>query len=78
MMNKTRAIAYCEELNATLPLPASLLEYEVFSNFSSPEKAWIGISDPSNSGETDNWRDFRNKKPLFIKLRVQIFEKKLV
>ena len=69
-MNQTRAIEYCKKLNATLPLPVSLLEFEVFSNFSRPDNAWIGISDPSNSGKNENWRDFQNKKPVYVKLRV--------
>ena len=62
-MNQTRAMQYCKELNATLPLPVSLLEFEAFSNFSSPHKAWIGISDPSNSGKKENWRNVQNKNP---------------
>ena len=73
-MNQTRAIEYCKKLNATLPLPVSLLEFEVFSNSSGPGNAWIGISDPSNSGKKENWRDFRDKKPAYVKLRVQILE----
>ena len=70
IMNKTRATEYCRERNATLPLPASLLEFEVFSNFSSPDKAWIGISDPMKSGKKENWRDAENKQPYYIKSRV--------
>ena len=70
IMNHTRAIQYCGKLNATLPLPVSLLEFEVFSNFSGPEKAWIGISDHSNSGKRENWRDIENKQPAYIKKRV--------
>ena len=77
-MNQTRAIEYCKKLNATLPLPVSLLEFEVFSNFSRPNNAWIGISDPSNSGKNENWRDFQNKKPVYVKLRVQIFKEILL
>ena len=69
-MNQTRAVEYCTELNATLPLPASLLEFEVFSNFSKPNKTWIGISDPSNSGKKENWRDVQNKLPAYVKERV--------
>ena len=69
-MNQTRAMQYCKELNATLPLPVSLLEFETFSNFSGPDKAWIGISDPSGSGKRENWRDVQNKKPVYVKLRV--------
>ena len=33
--------------------------------------AWIGISDPFNSGKRENWRDAKNKKPIFIKSRVK-------
>ena len=71
-MNQTRAIEHCEKLNATLPLPISLLEFEVFSNFSSPdisspEKAWIGISDPYKTGRRISWRDFENEQPLYVK-----------
>ena len=66
-MNQTRAMEYCEKLNATLPLPVSLLEFEVFSNLSSPHKTWIGISDPLNSGRKINWRDFQNKQPAYVK-----------
>ena len=62
---------YCKEINATLPLPASFLEFEAFSDFSSPHKAWIGLSDPSNSGNKENWRDVRNKKPAYVKPRVK-------
>ena len=69
-MNQTRAVDYCRQLNATLPLPLSLLEFEVFSNFSSPEKAWIGISDSSNSGIKENWRDIENNKPAYVKTSV--------
>ena len=69
-MNKTLATAYCEKRNATLPVPLSLLEFEVFSNFSKPNKTWIGISDPLNSGKTENWRDAKNKKPTYVKQRV--------
>ena len=72
-MNQTRAIQYCRELNATLPLPVSLLEFEVFSNFSGPEMAWIGISDPSKSGKGENWKDVENKQPDYVKTRVDIF-----
>ena len=43
-MNQTKAVEYCTKLNATLPLPVNILEFEAFSNFSGPEKAWIGIS----------------------------------
>ena len=74
IMNQTRAIEYCQELNATLPIPLSLLEFEVFSNFTSPDKAWIGISDPSSSGKKENWRDIRNVRPNYIKLRVCTFK----
>ena len=74
-MNQTRAIQYCKELNATLPLPISLLEFEVFSNFSSPKKAWLGLSDPSKSGKKKNWRDVQNKNPTYVKQRVQNFNK---
>ena len=70
IMNQTRAIDYCRKLNATLPLPVSLLEFEVFSIFSGPEKAWIGISDPLKSGKKENWKDVENKQPTFIKIRV--------
>ena len=70
LMNQTRAMNYCKELNATLPLPVSLLEFEVFSNFSSPDKAWIGISDTSNSGKEENWVDVENKQPAFVKKMV--------
>ena len=70
IMNRTRAIEYCTKLNATLPLPMSLLEFEVLSNFSSPDQAWIGISDPSNSGKKEYWRDARNKQPAFVKPKV--------
>ena len=69
-MNQTRAMQYCKDINATLPLPVSLLEFEAFSNFSRPHKAWIGISDPSGSGKRENWRDVQNKKPVYVKLRV--------
>ena len=69
-MNQTRAIDYCRQLNATLPLPVSLLEFEVFSSFSGPKKAWIGVSDTSKSGRKENWKDVENKKPKFIKTRV--------
>ena len=69
-MNQTTAMAYCEKLNATLPLPLSLLEFEVFSSFSKPNKTWIGISDSSNSGKKENWRDAKNKKPTYVKKRV--------
>ena len=69
-MNQTRAMQYCKELNATLPLPVSLLEFETFSNFSGPDNAWMGIYDPSKSGKKKNWRDFANKRPAFVKLKV--------
>ena len=72
-MNQTRAMQYCKELNATLPLPVSLLEFEALSNFSSPHKAWIGMSDPSNSGKRESWRDVQNKKPVYVKQRVKTF-----
>ena len=61
IMNQTRAIEYCNELNATLPLPLSLLEFEAFSNFSSPNKAWIGISDPSVSAKKEKWKSIHKK-----------------
>ena len=70
IMNQTRAVEYCTKLNATLPLPVSLLEFEGFSNFSGPEKAWIGISDPSNSGIRENWKDVENRQPVYVKSRV--------
>ena len=66
-MNQTRAIEYCKALNATLPLPVSLLEFEVFSNFSSPHKAWTALSDPFNTGRKLNWRDLENKQPAYVK-----------
>ena len=69
-MNQTRAIQYCKEINATLPLPVSLLEFEAFSNFSSPKKAWLGISDPTNSGRKENWKDDQNNKSVYVKSRV--------
>ena len=73
-MTQTRAIEYCKDINATLPLPVSLLEFETFSNFSGPDKAWIGISDPSNSGKKENWRDGHNKKPAYVKPRVKTLD----
>ena len=72
-MNLTKATEYCKELNATLPLPVSLLEFEVFSNFSSPDKAWISISDPLNSGRKENWKDIENNRPPYVKARVYSF-----
>ena len=72
-MNQTRAIQYCRELNATLPLPVSLLEFEVFSSFSGPEKAWIGIIDPLNSGKKENWKDVDNRQLSYVKTRVYAF-----
>ena len=51
----------------------SLLEFEVFSNYSKPNKTWIGINDPSNSGKKENWRDVNNKKTAYVKQRVQDF-----
>ena len=69
-MNHTRAIDYCRQFNATLPLPVSLLEFEVFSNFSGPEKAWIGVSDPSKSWNKESWKDAENKQRVFIKIMV--------
>ena len=69
-MNQTKALQYCKNLNATLPLPVSLLEFEVFSNLFGPEKAWLGINDPSNSGKRENWKDSQNKNPVYIKPRV--------
>ena len=71
MMNQTKAMNYCRERYATLPLPLSLLELNFFSDFSSPKKAWIGISDPANSGKKENWRDVQNKKPVYVKLMVK-------
>ena len=76
-MTQPTAIAYCKKLNATLPLPLSLLEFEVFSNFSKPNKTWIGISDPSNSGKEENWRDVNNKKPAYVKRRVKTIDELL-
>ena len=73
-MNQTRAMQYCKDINATLPLPVSLLEFQAFSNFSRPHKAWIGISDPSNSGKKKNWRDGQNKKPAYVKPRVKTLD----
>ena len=75
-MNQTKAIEYCRKLNATLPLPVSLLEFEVFSNFSGPKKAWIGVNDPLNSGKTENWRNLENKQPTYIKTGVYILSSK--
>ena len=75
-MNQTKAIEYCAERNATLPLPVSLLEFEGFSNFSRShwydpiDSVWIGISDPSRSGNKDSWRDVNNKQPAFVKSMV--------
>ena len=69
-MDQTKAVEYCKELNATLPLPASLMEFEAFSNFSSPNKAWIGISDSLNSGKKENWKNVENKRPTYVKVRV--------
>ena len=69
-MNQTSAMQYCKDFNATLPLPVSLLEFEVFSNFSSPDKTWIGISDPSSSGKKENWKDVENKQPVYVKPKV--------
>ena len=66
-MNLPTAIKYCKKLNATLPLPLSLLEFKTFSNYSKPNKTWIGISDPSNSGKKENWRDVQNKKAAYVK-----------
>ena len=66
-MNQTSAIEYCKELNATLPLPVSLLEFETLSNFSNPHNAWIDLSDPFNTGKKMNWRDFENKQPDYVK-----------
>ena len=74
-MNQTRAIEYCQELNATLPLPVSLLEFEAFSNFSNPNAAWIGISDPSNSGKRENWRGVTKKQLDYVKPRFEILKK---
>ena len=73
-MNQTKAIEYCRKVNATLPLPVSLLEFEVFSNFSGPEKAWIGIIDPSKSGKREDWKDVENRKPDFVKTRVNFYD----
>ena len=73
-MNQIRAIDHCKGLNATLPSPVSLLEFEVFSNFSNPHKAWIGIRDPSNSGKKENWRGVQSNQPIYVKSRVQKFE----
>ena len=70
VMNQTSAMQYCKDFNATLPLPVSLLEFEVFTNFSSPDKTWIGISDPSNSGKKENWKDVENKQPVYVKPKV--------
>ena len=64
------AIKHCEKLDATLPSPLSLLEFEVFSNFSKPNKTWTSISDPLNSGKKENWRDVQNKLPAYVKERV--------
>ena len=69
-MNQTRAVEYCRELNATLPLPVSLAEFEAFSNFSSPGKAWIGLRDSSNSGIKENWKDVENNQPVYVKKKV--------
>ena len=66
-MNQNRAMQYCKELNAKLPLPVSSLEFEAFSKFSSPYTAWIGMSDPSNSGKKENWKDVQNEKPAYVK-----------
>ena len=66
-MNQTRAGEYCKTLNATLPLPISLLEFEMFSNFSSPHKAWIGVSDPLNTGQKLSWIDIENRQPAYVK-----------
>ena len=72
-MNQPTARAYCEKLNAKLPLPLSLLEFETFSNFSKPESTWIGISDRSNRGKKENWKDFKDKKPAYVKEWLQKF-----
>ena len=72
-MKQIRAAENCKELNATLPLPISLLEFEVFSNFSSPHKAWIGVSDPLNTGRKMSWTDFENKQPAYVKSMVYFF-----
>ena len=69
-MDYTMAANYCRKLNATLPLPLSLLEFEAFSNFTSPNKAWMRISDSFNSGKKENWRDDKNKIPTYVQQRV--------
>ena len=74
-MNQTKALQYCKNLNATLPLPVSLLEFEVFSNLFGPEKAWLGINDPSNSGKRENWRGVTKKQLDYIKPRFEILKK---
>ena len=66
-LNYPMALEYCRKLDATLPLPMSLLEFEAFSNFTSPYNTWIGINDPSNSGKKENWRDAQNNAPAYVK-----------
>ena len=73
ILDRSRAMEYCRELNATLPLPLSLLEFEVFSNLSGSDQTWIGLTDPLQSGKKENWRDVENKKPNYVKPRVFIF-----
>ena len=73
-MTLVKAIEYCMKLNATLPMPLSSLEFEAFSIFSSPLNTWLGISDVSNSGQKENWRDFQNSQPSYVKSRVYLIK----
>ena len=74
-MSYIQALNFCKKQRATLPLPLSLLEFEVFYNFSGPNKAWIGISDPLSGRKKQSWTEFINNQPVYIKLRVNIFIK---
>ena len=66
-MNYSKALNFCKKQKATLPLPSSLLEFEVFYNFSGTNKTWIGVSDPLRSRKKESWIEFLNNQPVYIK-----------
>ena len=70
--NYKNAVSYCKSLNSRLPAPKNSEEWGIFYK-SLYGTSWLGVTDPSKSGNWKNWKNIYDNSTIFIKKREFVF-----
>ena len=66
--NYKNAVSHCKSLNSRLPAPKSSEEWDMFHK-SINDVSWLGVTDPSKSGNWKNWKNIYDNSNIYIEKR---------